>query len=608
MANQKEIRDEDYARHWMTRIQNANEHFESWENTFKCRTLQNYIEGKQRERKTDYVLNLFYSSIKVKKPSLLFARPTFTLAPKPWKIDWNPDTAFTVSKLKEDTLNSTIQDSALKFSKEIDMAILDSWSYFGVIEVGYSANWISNPNAGRPILKSDYYEMDAGDKEGKTIAEPDEIPEKEFIYFRRIPAHRFRVGGTDSHDLERCNWCGYYDFVRTSDLLANKKYFKNLNEKDWPNSRSDDFYYDPGSNPDHEANFTGNGDYTKVWKIWDNRAKDFIILMQTPEKCLVKKSFKRLPLFGLKFDERRMGWFPIPVTYNWKGPQDEINESREQGRKHRRRVRQFHQAMEGTIEPDEVQKFISSPDGTLIWTKRDNAIQPVQNSPLDSSIMQSFQIGAEEFDKISATSNNQRGVSDRTTATESNTIETRTRIREESDQIIVAEWLCSIAKETLLTIIERFSEDFWIKRSADEQEIGEEIQDLRGRYELINSEMLDDESEFDLNITVTSMSPVSNEIEKRKFFEFMAIIKTYDVMSLHPTIIREAAFRCDYRNEQVIKALQKMAQLALVAKAEEGKQNLSAQNVDTNMAQNQAEQQTPPDQAEIINQITNQMQ
>ena len=78
---------------------------------------------------------------------------------------------------------------------------------------------------------------------------------------------------------------------------------------------------------------------------------------------------------------------------------------------------------------------------------------------------------------------------------------------------------------------------------------------------------------------------------------------------MHPTLIREAAYRCDYRNEQVIKAIQQMAQLAMVAKEAEGQQNLQAQqggNGGNQAAQTKVAQMTPPDQEEVRQQIENQ--
>jgi len=615
----KKQKEESYAKHWLERIRKACEYYDQWESKYKCRILEKYLDGSVSTAaggtELSYYLNLFFSSTKVKSPSLCFNRPSYSLTPKPWKLDFNPEVAMTTARLKEDTLNSFIQESSLNFAEEIKMCLLDSWSYFGVMEVGYAANWIQNPNAGKPILKADYFDEESGDDPGDTLKEPDEIPEKEYVYFKRIPAHRFRVGGSDSHNTERNNWVGYYEFVRTDDLLANKKYLDNLDEKDWPSGRSDDYYAD-FAGPEDEKNFTSNGDYTKIWKIWDIRAKVKCIILATPEKCIYKEPFKRLPIFGLRFDYKRTGWYPVPVTFNWKSPQDEINESRNQMRNHRRRVRQMWQAMEQTVDPDEIDKFVHGPDATVIFVKRDQAIQPINNAPLDSSIVQSLQVSTDDFDKIAGTSNPQRGVSDRTTATEATTIENRARVREDLEREVVAEWLCNIGREVLLTIIEKFTEPFWIKLNRDMGEPGEEVQDLQQRYQLVHSAMLEDSTDFELEASVTSLSPVTNEVEKKKFLEFMSILQNFPIMSLHPTIIREAAYRCDYRNEQVIRAMQQMAQLSMMAKANEGQQNLAnqegqpkeSQGEQSNYAQAKVAQMTPPQQEEIRQQMANQVQ
>jgi len=572
----KEIKDSELTDHWFSRIEGAEKYFADWEKRFRCKRLNEYIEGRSSGVNCKYSLNLIYSSIRIKRPAMLFTRPEFKISPKPWKEEFNPEFAYRVARLKEDTLNTFIQDSALKFSQEIDMAILDSWSYFGMIEVGYGANWILNPNAGLPILKSDYEDVSGNDNDlGKVLNEPDEIPEKEWVYFKRIPAHRFRVGGSDSHDIGRCNWVGYYEYVRSEDLIANKKFLDNVDpKKDWAGGRSDDYYFDPYSD---EKDLESQGDYVKIWKIWDLRKKEFNIFNASPHKWIYNETFNRLPLFGLRFDIRRAGWYPIPVIYNWINPQDEINESREQMRQHRRRARQMWQAQKDSIEPDEKDKFINSPDGTIIETKIPDAIRPINNAPLDASIVSTYQIGTVEFDKISGTSNNQRGVSDRVTATEANTIEARTRIREDSDRIVVAEWLCEIAKETLNVIIERFSNDFFIKRTADEQEVGDEVNLLQETYEVVSSDQLDDGADFDVNISVNSQSPVTNEVEEKNFLKFMAVLQNYPILSLHPAVIREAAYKCGYRNEKVIGHLSEMARLAMIAKINEGQAQLKSQ-------------------------------
>jgi hypothetical protein len=220
-------------------------------------------------------------------------------------------------------------------------------------------------------------------------------------------------------------------------------------------------------------------------------------------------------------------------------------------------------------------------------------------------VANSLSISTVDFDKIAGTSNPQRGQSDRTTATEAATIEQRSRVREDYDREIIAKWLCNIAKETLLLIIERFSEPFWVKRQSDPGEVGQEVQVSQMKYQMMTASMMEDETDFGLNISVSSLSPVTNEVEKRKFFEFISIMQNFPVLSLHPTLIREAAYRCDYRNEQVIQAVQQMAQLSIMAKAAEGQQN--QQEGGTTASQNLQAEAVPPAQEEVRQQVENPM-
>jgi hypothetical protein len=187
-----------------------------------------------------------------------------------------------------------------------------------------------------------------------------------------------------------------------------------------------------------------------------------------------------------------------------------------------------------------------------------------------------------EFDKISGTSNNQRGVSDRTTATEANTIETRSRVREDSDRNTVAEWLCAIGKEMLQTIIENFSGDFFIKMNSDGGEIGDEVKVLQDSYQRISANTIDDGVDYDISINVQSMSPVVNQIDEQNFLKFMAVLQNYPILSLHPAVIREAAYKCGYRNEKVIQHLSEMARLAMMAKIAEGEARVNQMNSQAN--------------------------
>src|SRR5512139_2237211 len=214
---------------WNTRLTKADEYYERWSTRFKTATCEEYYEGFQWTNTgtySPYVMNLVFSTIEVKIPNLLFDEPIATIRPRPGKAEYDPDTAWAGALIKQDVLNTWSTDKDNRLVSEMELAIVDAFFRFGIMEVGFSTNWIENPNAGKPVLKSER-SSDAAD--GEKLREPDVIPLSEMNYVRRVEPWRFRVGGMDSYALDRCNWVGYYEYVRREDLLASKN-LKNLDQ------------------------------------------------------------------------------------------------------------------------------------------------------------------------------------------------------------------------------------------------------------------------------------------------------------------------------------------------------------------------------------------
>lgn len=599
---------------WQRRINAADVYYKDWERKFKCKELEKYYEGFQWDGVPDgydpYVINLVHSAIGIKAPSLLFSTPVFHLAPKPGKADFSPTEAFRETQLKEDTLNSFAGDEILNLAGETELGILDSWFRFGLIEVGYGADWIDNPNAGKPILDSDYNE-DCDPNEAEKLFEPEKLPEKEWIYVKRIPAHRFRVGGSDSPFLRRNNWVGYYEFVRTQDLLAAGVDEKKLDTSIY-SARSADFTYDK-----EENSINASGDLTKIWKIWDLRAKEKIIVRDGHGQILFAPSkFSRLPLFDLRFSKRTRGFYPIPPVFNWKSPQDEVNESHEMNRAHRRKARSIFQVKTGDITPDELEKFLTAPDQSIIQTTRENAINPVQNANVDASLGIALQVSKDDFNIASATGAEELGVADRETATAAGIKQNKSQIRENHSREIVAKWLCNIGKEILLQAQEKFTLPFWINSNVDSTRSPDEVQEITETFKLIDSEDLGS-GDFNVDISVDSMSPVANDDEKKKFLEVLSILQNFPVLAINPDLVYEVCYRCGYRNTKVIKQLVKVAQLQLMiqmsgltnqaAMAQGGGPQNPMQAGNSQAAQNSVQNQTPPQLEQIRNQLASQL-
>jgi hypothetical protein len=623
--------DDPIAQVWLPRTKRADDYYQNWSDKFKCDTLEEYFYGFQWQcdgmpsaRYDRYVINYVFSTLEIKKPSILFKNIAFRVKPKPANAEFDFMSSAVRARNREDALNTVVSDPEVEFNEEVEQFIVDAFFRFGVMEVGYSANWIENPNAGKPILKSDNDPYADADAEDNILREPPELPKDEQIYFKRILPWRFRVGGQDGTTFKKCSWVGYYDYFRLEDLKANKK-LKNLDKLEQTGSfttRSEDFNATVGDGQSAESEEDQkNGDLVKCWVIYDLRKKEKLIIAALGV-TLLKKKWKNLPLVSLKFVEKLRGWYPVPLVYNWKHPQDEINEARDQQRAHRRRARRIYLMQSGTFATDEeIAKIEDGPDMTLVTTEGPPAdkIKALENAPLDNIVAQDLITSDADINKISGTPGDHRGSSDRTTATQASIVDQRAQLRETRTREQIANALVRIGRLTLITIQEHFTSAFWIavRTNQGDEDFMSEFKTAQDEWKQLTAGELGKDLDFDVSISLDTVSPLENDASKKAFVEFLSILTNFPQLAFDPVLVREAAYRCNYRNEKVIARMAQMAMIAQLGQMAAAKASLEQQAIQPgggpggpggNAAQTRVEQMAPPDQGQIQTQLAGQLQ
>lgn len=600
---------------WAARIANATKYKDQWESTYHCSKLYDYYKGFQWKNKASsegiysyrpYTLNLVFSSIEIKLANLLFKQPHYLIDPRPGNSDWNQELAQQSAQIKQDVLNTLIKSGRLKFKANVKRAILDSFFRFGILEVGYAADW-RNPAKLRPLFSNRDEEMSSEDK--GSVVEDEELPENERVFFKRIKASRFLVSASDSEDIENCDWCGYYEFYYTDALKKNKAL-------DFPktSTKVDIYSSDIGTSINSTTNITPevqemltSGAVSKVYHIFDNIAKKRKLILSGGDE-IFETPFERLPFQIRRWDEPLEGFYPVPPVFHWLSSQDEINESREQMRSYRRRFTRKFQAMKGGVDEQEKEKFASGIDGEIIEVNREDAIKPITNPELGAAIQNALVISKDDFNIISGTSSEQRGQADRQTATQSKLIESRTQIRESNEQEGVKDFLVGIGREALLTAGENFAGSMWVKLTADPGDtIGEEAA-ATPAYQLIGVSNIQDGYDFEIDVDVINSSPLAAEEEKTKFLEFLSVVNTYPQVALSPLLIRECAYRVGYRNEKVIREMQRAAQLNLLAQAQAAQGGQGGQPNPQDNASNAGKAQLAQEQPNSVQQTETQLQ
>lgn len=601
---------------WKDRIDEANKYYNQWEALFKCKILEQYYEGimwkSQRELGYNpYVINKFFETIAIKIAEFMPTVPVYQVSPRPVNSQYDLEAAADSAQLKEDVLNTIIQDNRLHFAEEMEMAYKDSFTRFGMVEVGYSADWIMNPNAPKPLTNKDQDRYASGDTKLKN--EPEELPANERVFVKHIAARRFRVGGMDHKYLSRCTWCGYYEYVDKNDLLVLKGL---MNEDKIIAAKAVDQDVLTSETGDRQTDKV-KGNMVKLWRVWDNKGMVQLLVLDSPITTIFQRRFKRLPLMDYRPDRRTMteGFYPIPPSFNWLSPQDEINETREMLRAHRRRFVRKFMVVEGMMDDEELEKFETGPDGAVVKVKREGAIQPIENADLGQALNEAIQTSADDLDRIAGTSQEDRGIPDRTTATQAEIVQQRASVRSQKDQMKIVHWFSMIGREILLTVRDKFVLGMYARLSSPEGEnfLGE-IQDDKESFKYVSSEDLNDGYDFRINVDVTSLSSTAQVQDKQKFMEFISVLQQFPLISFSPTLVREAAYRIGYRNMKAIREFQKMALLMYMGKitqleAASGQQMQQLQPglPGGNAGQQMVQQNTPPAAEQIRNQLGSQL-
>jgi hypothetical protein len=595
---------------WSQRLDAANKYYKEWETLFKCDILDKYYEGFQWKSQSElaynpYTINKIYETIQIKIASFIPTFPRFTVTSKPSNEDLL-EAASASANLKSDLLNTIVQEHGLNFAEEMEQAYKDHFVRFGIVEVGYEADWITNPNAPHPLLGKDAEQNLTPEKRQKIRLEPPELPQNERVFIKHIPAKTFRIGGMDHKYLNRCGWVGYYDYVHKDDLLSLPK----IINRDKISAGS--FRVDESERDTVGEKYKTSG--IKIWKIWDFRSMQRLLIVNDPCTTVFQRKFERCPLFDIRPDKRLQvaGFYPIPPAFHWLSPQDEYNETREMLRTHRRRFIRKFQIREGMIDDEELEKFETGPDGAMVKVKQDGAIKPIDNADLGNALTESIQVSADDLNRISGTSDESRGVADRTTATQATIVNQRTALRETKDRDRVVKWYCEIGREILLVVRDNFTGQTIVRLTSPEGETfgGSVSPEKAAAFKFIKSEDLKDGYDFRIDVDLSTMSAAAAQDEKQKLLEFTAFLQQNPYVAFSPYLVREAAVRIGYRNEKAIAEFQQMSLLMELARMQQLKgalapQQQGAPDPSGGNSQQLLQQATPPAAEQIRQQLQN---
>lgn len=576
---------------WSQRIISGGKDYDGWAKDYEVERCRKYYNGKQwhgvpeETAKKKYAINMVFATVETQLPSLMFTRPKVTVEPRPARAEQPGSDSGGRATLIESTLQTYVDDRDLHFTFETTLSLRDAYSHFGLVEVGYSADWIDNPNADKPVLKENSDEPLVDDR-GETIKQPKKTLKKESLFLKRIPPQHFRVG-PGRNTLLSNDWVAYYEWHYLEDVKKNPDYdtaaLSGLQATGIVTGTED-----------HESNDTEKQQHAgqvKLWKIWDLRKKVRLVMAEGHPKMLQQdKPFTYLPLAPIKFYEIADSWFPLPPIYNWLSPQDEINETREGQRTHRRRfVRRYMR--EPSVSQAEFDKLEAGEDGVCIEVPslQHPPIAPIPDADLSAQNgVGELAISRDDFNRVAGVSGESQGVPQSDTATQANIINVREQIRESRARTLVAEWLGDIVRLMMLTIKEKMQGSMVVKMNTDPfapmpQEAGAD----RKAWKEIQAEDLGD-LDMDVKVDLASLSPVAEDGQRQQWNVVLQLLTNpaLAVLLMTPNpeapsepspLLRKTLSLNGVKSDQEVREIWRIGQAALKAAADAEQAKMQAE-------------------------------
>jgi hypothetical protein len=577
------------AQKWETRIQAADRAYTSWAERFQVSKLYQYYEGFQSDDISAYVVNMIYATIETKLPNLIFNNPQFALRPRPdaGDITFDMENAAKQAQIREDVLNFICAREEFGLTDKHELAILDAFFGFGVIESGYSEEMLDNP----------YLSQNEKDPLNN-------------LYTKQIPFDTFRVSADANWDLSMGKWWGYYEFV-PFETLEGKPGFKQKFSSVAAESLSNQQSSGEIVMCDDSDKVVAPPGHSKIYRIWDFHSGKYIVFcpddFDLGHRILEYESFDSCPISVLRFGKRRKGWYPLPPVFNWISPQEEINDIRQAHRIHRKRFTRKYAVLQNAVDEPELEKFLYGPDGQAFIVNREKAIEPVSDPPLDSANQQSLIISYNDMNRVTGITEDDRAVANRTTATQAGIQDRRSQVRQSKDSQRVGNFLCSVARN-IMRSLRKAKEPFWALTNLRNENVMGPIQSVRQAWKMIPPVLFEGDNN-DISVNVTSISPVYAQEDKRNFLEFLAVLTQYEILSFSPALLREAAYRCGYKNEAVLSQFQELSQLTSIGRLMQAKAQVSQAGPTPTepgqLAQQQTDVSTPSDAQSIMNLIFN---
>jgi len=622
---------------WFKRISSAQEEKKKWETRYEVDRSHDYVLGFQRatedekdaQNERKYQLNKILAALKAKIPSIFYYHPYFRVKASGAREDTPAETVTARAKVLQDTVNTITRQPKARFKPECLLALKEAQWAFGIVEDGYSAEWVDNPSKPKPTLVENKDVADELEKGGAgdpradapehkrstappppqpqsglspgalalsgaaAMAGPDDpladlehVPSQETFYVRHIPARQFFVSSNDRSSTDALDWIAYWEWMYVEDVkrvksFENTKDLKATAKQETGDTANKELY------PLSSTGETIPPDMVRIYKLYDQREMKRYVFAEGHDFILKKTDYKYRNLHPLRMEVMPGEWYPVPPTFSQLGEQDEFNDSREFLRMMRKSLRPRWMYDRKAFKPGELEKLETDEWGTFIGLENFNpqAIIPIAQPSLSGDALHTLALAESGFTEASGVSPQARQLrpaGGSPTATEVNELASEGDVRDSYEQQEVADWLGDVARGVMMCAIEKMTISQWVLINSDPYSpyFQMDAVDIAKQMQQITQEQLEDADSilnWDVTVDIESMSPVSENQQAARLVQFLNLLNQPGIgilLSLSPALLKRSMDLLGIRNAADQKAIadalaerQRMMQAAAAAQA-----------------------------------------
>jgi len=405
-------------------------------------------------------VNLIFAHIKTQLPFLYYQNPKWFVNPvkrsAEFDVEKNAETAqIYLNYYARENAGSTLK-------KQMRLAILDAFFWFGAIKTGYVADFEPNTNYGKyKILgyKEDEPIYDIDDESHIfRVDDVKEYPVNEKFVSRRVTPAAFIF------DTECDNYFEDGRFIiqeMVKPLIEVKKDERYINTK----TLKENFLVKVGLNIDEKTlredeEYSGLEDDLKrvtLYEIYDREHDKLKVMAEGHDYWLrneeIPEGIDKDPYSFILFNTVPDEVYPIADLRPLIPIQEEYNIGRGMIMEHAKRFARKYGYVDGMIDDDEMSKLQDPADGTFFKVKDlplSGVIEPLQDAPLDSAVYTNFEQSKQDFREVGGATEQDRGIVERRkTAYEAAKMSEATSIRKDDRKSLVEDFAAMVGKKTL---------------------------------------------------------------------------------------------------------------------------------------------------------------